>query len=230
VGGPRTDLPSIRLHDLRHGHATDLLAAGANVKVASERLGRATVGFTLDVDAHVMPGQPAEAAAAVAALVDARGSTGRTRRDNSGRMDDTGWVDGARRLPVTVHVDDRLEEWMVRIHERLGQRGHNQYTLALHRPDGLEWTSPECFDVFDCLAEVRKQVEPLGILVCCNGSRRVAWPSAMSRDMGGGFQVYLLDSNPGWPVHTFDPAPVADVVPWFEQVEWHAAYVAGRRS
>jgi integrase len=67
----RTELPRVRLHDLRHTHATHLLAAGTNVKIVSERLGHATVGFTLDVYGHVMPGQQADAAAAVAALVDA---------------------------------------------------------------------------------------------------------------------------------------------------------------
>lgn len=67
----RMDLPRIRFHDLRHTHATHLLAAGVNMKLVSERLGHATVGFTLDVYGHVMPGQQAGAAAAVAALVDA---------------------------------------------------------------------------------------------------------------------------------------------------------------
>ena len=43
--------------------------AGVNVKVVSERLGHASVSFTLDTYAHVMPGQQAEAAAAAAALV-----------------------------------------------------------------------------------------------------------------------------------------------------------------
>ena len=66
----RTDLKRIRLHDLRHTHATHLLAAGVNMKVVSERLGHATVGFTLDTYGHVLPGQQADAAAAVAALVD----------------------------------------------------------------------------------------------------------------------------------------------------------------
>ncbi len=65
-----TALPRIRFHDLRHSHATHLLAAGANPRLVSERLGHATVGFTLDVYGHVMPGQQADAAAAVAALVD----------------------------------------------------------------------------------------------------------------------------------------------------------------
>jgi integrase len=38
--------------------------------VTSERLGHASVAFTLDVYGHVLPGQQADAAAAVAALVD----------------------------------------------------------------------------------------------------------------------------------------------------------------
>jgi integrase len=63
------DVPLIRLHDLRHTHASHLLMAGVNVKVVSERLGHASVSFTLDTYAHVMPGQQAEAAAAAAALV-----------------------------------------------------------------------------------------------------------------------------------------------------------------
>jgi integrase len=63
------DVPLIRLHDLRHTHASHLLIAGVNVKVVSERLGHASVSFTLDTYGHVMPGQQAEAAAAAAALV-----------------------------------------------------------------------------------------------------------------------------------------------------------------
>ncbi|MDQ1460820.1 MAG: hypothetical protein QOI08_2304 [Actinomycetota bacterium] len=66
----RSGLPRIRLHDLRHTHATHLLAAGTNVRVTSERLGHASVAFTLDVYGHVLPGQQADAAAAVSALID----------------------------------------------------------------------------------------------------------------------------------------------------------------
>ena len=62
-------LPAIWLHDLRHTHASHLLAAGVNPKVVSERLGHASVSFTLDTYGHVMPGQQAEAAAAAAALL-----------------------------------------------------------------------------------------------------------------------------------------------------------------
>jgi integrase len=40
------DVPTIRLHDLRHTHATLALKAGVHPKVVSERLGHATVGIT----------------------------------------------------------------------------------------------------------------------------------------------------------------------------------------
>lgn len=64
-----TKLPRLTIHGLRHTHATHLLSAGVNPKVVSERLGHSSVAFTLDTYGHVMPGQQAEAAAAVAALV-----------------------------------------------------------------------------------------------------------------------------------------------------------------
>lgn len=55
-------LRHVRLHDLRHTHATLLLQAGVSPKVVSERLGHASVAFTLDTYAHVVPGMQAEAA------------------------------------------------------------------------------------------------------------------------------------------------------------------------
>jgi hypothetical protein len=52
-------LPMIRIHDLRHTHASLLLAAGVPVKVVSERLGHATVMMTTEVHAHTLPGMQA---------------------------------------------------------------------------------------------------------------------------------------------------------------------------
>ncbi len=52
----------IRLHDVRHSHASLLLKAGVNPKVVSERLGHSSVAFTLDTYAHVLPGMQPEAA------------------------------------------------------------------------------------------------------------------------------------------------------------------------
>lgn len=65
----RTAPPTIRLHDLRHTHATLMLRAGVPVKVVSERLGHASPMITLQTYAHVMPGMQSEAAATFAALV-----------------------------------------------------------------------------------------------------------------------------------------------------------------
>jgi integrase len=58
----RAKLPeSLRLYDLRHTHATLLLAEGVHPKVAAERLGHATTRMTLDVYSHVLPGMQEEA-------------------------------------------------------------------------------------------------------------------------------------------------------------------------
>jgi integrase len=62
-------LPSIRLHDLRHTHATLALQAGVHPKVVSERLGHATVSITLDTYSHAIPAMQEEAAALIAGLV-----------------------------------------------------------------------------------------------------------------------------------------------------------------
>jgi len=62
-------LPRIRLHDLRHTHATLALKSGQHAKVVSERLGHATVAFTLDVYSHVVPGMQKQLADQFGAMV-----------------------------------------------------------------------------------------------------------------------------------------------------------------
>jgi len=52
----RAGLRSVRIHDLRHTHATLMLSAGVHPKVVSERLGHANIGITLDIYSHVLPG------------------------------------------------------------------------------------------------------------------------------------------------------------------------------
>lgn len=63
------DLPMIRLHDLRHTHATLALAAGVHPKIVQERLGHANIAITLDICSHAVPALEEEAARTVAALV-----------------------------------------------------------------------------------------------------------------------------------------------------------------
>ena len=54
--------PAYRMYDLRHTAATLLLRQGVNPKVASERLGHASVAFTMDVYAASLPDLQEEAA------------------------------------------------------------------------------------------------------------------------------------------------------------------------
>jgi integrase len=65
----RTDLRRIRFHDLRHTHATLLIAAGVPIKIVSERLGHAHPAFTMHTYQHVLPGMSAAAAEQFALLV-----------------------------------------------------------------------------------------------------------------------------------------------------------------
>jgi integrase len=65
----RAGLPPIRLHDLRHTHATLALRAGVHPQVVQERLGHANVSITLDTYSHVDLDMQAAAAGRVAALV-----------------------------------------------------------------------------------------------------------------------------------------------------------------
>lgn len=48
-----TNLPKITFHDLRHLHATTLMASGENPKVVADRLGHSRVQVTLVIYSHV---------------------------------------------------------------------------------------------------------------------------------------------------------------------------------
>jgi integrase len=62
-------IPAIRLHDLRHTHATLLLEDGVDVKTVSERLGHDSIQTTLELYGHVTPRIRASAAARFGALL-----------------------------------------------------------------------------------------------------------------------------------------------------------------
>ena len=65
-------LPRIRLHDIRHTHATLLLLAGVHPKVVSERLGHSSITITLDTYSHVLPGLQEDAVDRLADLIGRR--------------------------------------------------------------------------------------------------------------------------------------------------------------
>ena len=51
----KAGLKHVRLHDLRHFHATLLLQTGTHLKIVSERLGHADIGITGNIYSHVSP-------------------------------------------------------------------------------------------------------------------------------------------------------------------------------
>jgi integrase len=63
------DLPPVRLHDLRHGAASLMLAAGVDLKVVQETLGHSSITLTSDTYTSVYPAVAAAAADAAASLV-----------------------------------------------------------------------------------------------------------------------------------------------------------------
>ena len=79
VGMPRT----VRFHDIRHTHATHLLALGVNVKAVSERLGHADVATTLRTYSHVLPHMQQSAVDAMASLL---GSPEPRKRETPGEQ------------------------------------------------------------------------------------------------------------------------------------------------
>ena len=61
----------VRLHGLRHSHASHLLAEGVHPKVVQERLGHASIAITIDTYSHLMPNMQSDAAAKIDAALKA---------------------------------------------------------------------------------------------------------------------------------------------------------------
>ena len=66
----KAGIEHVRLHDLRHFHATTLLRAGTHLKVVQERLGHASIAITADTYSHVAPDLQRQAANAFADSMD----------------------------------------------------------------------------------------------------------------------------------------------------------------
>jgi integrase len=66
----RVGLDTVRLHDLRHMHATQLLAAGVPVRTVSGRLGHANAATTLNVYGHFLEASDRHAAEVIGDLLE----------------------------------------------------------------------------------------------------------------------------------------------------------------
>jgi integrase len=75
--GRMKELPRLRFHDLRHSHATQLLASGVHPKIAQERLGHSTISTTLDLYSHVSDTMQTDAAARLDAVFQSAKKGGR---------------------------------------------------------------------------------------------------------------------------------------------------------
>jgi integrase len=65
----RGGLPPIRLHDVRHSHATAMLLAGVDVKVVADRLGHSNTTITQNIYQHRVESLDRAAAERVAGLI-----------------------------------------------------------------------------------------------------------------------------------------------------------------
>ena len=87
-------LRPVRLHDLRHGQASLMLAAGVPMAVVSKRLGHSSIAITSDTYSHLLEGVGLQAATAAAALVP-RGDR-RTQNEPSPAVETAGLEDDQR--------------------------------------------------------------------------------------------------------------------------------------
>lgn len=53
-GIKKSGVPRIRIHDLRHSHATMLINNGVNIVAVSRRLGHSDINITLKVYSHLL--------------------------------------------------------------------------------------------------------------------------------------------------------------------------------
>ncbi|MGB8822385.1 MAG: tyrosine-type recombinase/integrase, partial [Pseudolabrys sp.] len=60
---------AVRLHGLRHSHASHLLAENVHPKIVQERLGHYSIAVTMDIYSHLMPNMQADAAAKIDAAL-----------------------------------------------------------------------------------------------------------------------------------------------------------------
>ncbi|QTD46038.1 hypothetical protein [Ottowia testudinis] len=76
----------------------------------------------------------------------------------------------------------------------------------------LEAFSVTADDLFEALSLIRLEMENHGYLILCNGARKDAYPSRMSRQAGGGRKLYLFKNG--------IPARREDLVDLFESTEY----------
>ena len=100
----------MRLHDIRHGFASMLIAAGTNARIVADLLGHATVAFTLQTYVHPSEEDAATAVATAERLIGPWGESGENRSPQVGASGPGGRNEtaghGIRRNPPEGSVRD----------------------------------------------------------------------------------------------------------------------------
>ena len=115
-------LPPIRLHDLRHGAATLMLASGADMKLVQALLRHSSITITSDTYTSVLPEVALEAAEAAAALVPRRAA---------GESGTTGLPSGSQRSGSRAGKQNRTVPTQVRKVRDGGSRGTRTHSLRI---------------------------------------------------------------------------------------------------
>jgi hypothetical protein len=89
-----------------------------------------------------------------------------------------------------IHIIDRNRD-LFPCRATLDTRKRGGWILAV--ASGLVNKDFLGMDLVDCLTKFRTEMESQGCLVVCNGTRKNAFISGMSRDIGGGRTCYLLE-------------------------------------
>lgn len=122
-------------------------------------------------------------------------------------------------------IEDDRELWVY-----VSAAEGNVPRVSLEFPEGNS-LSGQGGDLWEALVVLRLELERLGFLLSCNGSRRNVFPSAMLRQTSGGRLAYALTlprgDHAGPAVDILDPAgPTHDLTTVALQREWFDAWLA----
>jgi hypothetical protein len=126
------------------------------------------------------------------------------------------------RVLKAINCDGRVFEIQVEI------SGSRDWNLRHYGVDGA-LHSHDASDVFAAMQMMREELEAQGIKLLCAGARTDVWPSAMSRDMGGGRKAYIQrlgeKASQTDLVDIFDFAETALIGTVEQQREYHKAWL-----
>ncbi|MEM7272920.1 MAG: hypothetical protein AAF547_07585 [Actinomycetota bacterium] len=127
---------------------------------------------------------------------------------------------------IRVLEGDAEQEWLLRWQD---PAHGDDFIVGLLASDGRSWTA-RGHNMFATLIELRRQLDPLNIKLCCQGARTQAAISGMAADMGRGMMVYRIEH--GRParqadlVDVFVPAPPEEIGTVEEQAAYRRAWMS----